>query len=174
MSSATSLQQDCGLAHHFQVHRSDSGQVSGWNGKTSSQPRIYTAWCSMREVLLKIQSYESHERQLSHPHSVLDPHSGRSMGGGKIFLPREKEKLDSGGRCWLEGGLALPFSLSLSAQQNLLTLAISQNRTFFFWQSYPTQGPSGQSRLPGGTILNSGGGSLSQACTFFWSVLSGY
>lgn len=45
--------------------------------------------------------------QVSHPRPVLDPQSGRSMGGGKVFLPREKEKLDSGGRCWLEGGLAI-------------------------------------------------------------------
>lgn len=45
--------------------------------------------------------------QVPHPRPVLDPQSGRSMGGGKVFLPREKEKLDSGGRCWLEGGLAI-------------------------------------------------------------------
>lgn len=95
-------QQDCGLAHHFQEHRSHSGPVSVWNRKMGSQPGIYTAWAE-REFSRRF----SPVKVMPHPSPVLDPHSGRPRGGGKVFLPREKEKLDSGGRCWLEGGLAI-------------------------------------------------------------------
>lgn len=137
-----------------------------------SQPGICTAWRRAR-VLSKIQSCESHATSPS----CLDPHSGRPRGGGKVFLPREKEKLDSGGRCWLEGGLAidrLTFHSSPGcsadsptpghqSELHILPLAIV---------SYP--GPLGAGRLPAGTIFNSGGRSLSHTCTFFWSVLSGY
>lgn len=76
-------------------------------------------------------------------------------------------------------GIAFTFILSLADQQPSHHLQPASVRELYILSltSFTGGGPLGQSRLPEATTLRYSlqkEGLLSQACTFFWSVLSGY
>lgn len=170
LSSQLALQQDCGLTHHSHMHRSHRGPVSVQNGKMSSQPRIYTAWCRARDVLLKTQFYESHACILSLTHTeggLWALGKSSSSGRRRSWIPEGGVGLKEAWR-----SIASPFTLSLAAQQTLLTLATVRTAHASFGNVTLPRAPRGSpGSLRGQSLIREGEAYLTHAHSSGWPYL---